>query len=514
MRQFLLLLLICSVLQIQAQEFKTAFSSSGSIKDDVVTFHRYGNKLYSSRVNQPKAQFAFSANLKKVKYGIELTQYDEQLNVIKKVSVDKEEKDFGPFTPIVHYGNEAIYILYSKFMDDDKIKMHVAKVNPDDLSTLDTKEIMEHDQKNQALFGAMKTIESTQIFYTVSKDGKNMWIVQASPTLILSTVIDGNLNVIQKPISQPVSLKNLVITGTHIGDDGNKVLAYRYDDPSFKEFYTRGIFFQPANAKGIFKTIKFPAGFNPGNLDLQESRDGKKLFYGGEYFGEEYKEGGKGVLLGEINVVEKSISKPILHTYTDELRQRVFDLDFASRKKGEIVFKDHRLNYYINELESGTVILSAEMQTSASTTNYTFYYAGPIIHVFVKPDGKANMTLIPKNQPSQTVTRYFNYVYQDKLICIYADIPKFLDKELSDKKIGGVRSVGDMVPVANVYDSDGKLLSRKKLLDNAKDMKGNVMIGNRSKIGDNKFLFPVGESKVNMAKYYTRVNQVFYLDIL
>lgn len=459
-------------------------------------------------------QFGFSANLKKVKYGVELTQYDEQLKELKKLSLDNGEKDFGPFSPRVHYGENAIYVMYFKFADDDKVKLYVSKVNPDDLSITVTKEIMEYDQKNQAFWGAVKTIEDTQIFYTVSDDGKNAWIVHASPTLILSSVIDGNLNIVQKTESVPVKLEKLLITGAYIANDGNKVLVYRHDNPALKEFYTRGVFFQPANAKGSFQTIKFPNGFFPGNLDLQQSRDGKKLYLGGEYFGEDYTYGGKGVLLGEINMISQSISTPKFYPYTDELKQRVLDLDFASKKKGEIVFADHHLNYRMDEMENGTIVLSADMQTSASTSNYTFTYSGPIVHAFIKPGGNVTMTLIPKKQAAGSVTSFFNYVFQDKLICVYADLAKFQEKEFEDKQIGLVRTVGGMIPVANIYDSEGKLLSRKMLVENEKQMKGNVMIGNRSKIGDNKFLFPVGESKVNMVKYYTSVNQVCYLEVL
>ena len=106
----------------------------------------------------------------------------------------------------------------------------------------------------------------------------------------------------------------------------------------------------------------------------------------------------------------------------------------------------------------------------------------------------------------------FNYVYKDKLVCIYADLPKFQEREFNDKEIGQVRTVGGLVPVANIYDSDGKLLSRKVLINSK--LKGNLMIGTRSKIGKNKFLFPVSETKVNLVKYYSRVSQLCYFEIL
>jgi len=514
MQKFILFLCLSWGISLQGQQLKVNLSPSVNVKDDVTDFHRYGEYLYSNKTNWGKMQLAFTANLKKVRYGVELTQYDEDLKELKTLSLDNGEKDFGPFKPLVHYGANAIYVMYFKFVDDDKVKMYVSKVNPGDLSVMDTKEIMDYDQKNRAFWGTVKTIDDTQTLYTVSEDETKAWIIHASSNLLISSVIDGNLNLVQKTESVPVKLERLFITGAHIGNDGNKVLVYRYDNPANKEFYARGLFFQPANTKGSFTNIKFPNGSFPGNLGLQQSKDGKKLYLGGEYFGKDYKYAGQGISLSEVNIAKKSISTPAFYPYTDELKQRVFDLDFASKKKGQIVFTDHNLNYQIDEMENGTIVMSADMQITATTTKHVYYFKGPIIHAFIKPGGNVTMTLIPKKQDGGSYTSFFNYMFKDKLICIYADLPKYQEKEFSDKQISQVRTIDDLVPVANVYDSDGKLLFRKMLIDSKKKMKGNVMIGNVSINGEDKFLLPVGESKVNMVKYFTRVHQLCYLEIL
>lgn len=514
MQKIILLLGIMNwAISLPAQQLNVSFSPSVKVEDGVTDFHRYGNNLYSNKTNPGKSQLAYTMTLKKVTYGIELTQYDEQLNVLKTLLLDDGKKDFGPFNPLVHYGETAIYVMYFKFTDEDKIKMFVAKVDPKELKVVDTKEVMDYDQKNQGLFGIIKTIDDTHAFYTVSEDGKNAWIVCATPKLIASTVIDGDLNIVQKTELIP-KLNKLLITGAYIGSDGNKVLAYRYDNPDIREFYTRGLLFASANGKSSFVDIKFPDGYFPGNLMLHQSKNGKKLYLGGEYFGDDYAYGGRGVLLSEVNIASQSISTPAFYPYTQELKQRVYDLDFATRKKGEIVFMDHDLNYGINKMENGTVVLSADMSVSGSTTHATFTFTGPIIHVFIKPGGGATMTLVPKKQAAGSYTSFFNYVYKNKLVCISGDLASYQRREFKDKQIGLVRTTGDIIPVANIYDSDGKLLERKMLIEDANTMKGNVMISNCSKIGEGKFLFPIGKFKANMVKYYTQVNQLCYLEIL
>lgn len=515
MKRFLLLLNICWSISMQGQQFNVNLTSPGSIKNSISPFKRYGKKLYTHEMEYTKSQAPYLTNFKKVQYKLELTQYDETFKELKKLSIDKGEKDLGPLSPVVHYGATAIYVLYSRFADDNKIKMYVAKVNPDNLSVITTKEVMEHDQKNQDFWRVLKRMEQSTILFTASADGKNMWIVQVSPTQVISTVIDDKLNVIQQSEPLPGKMENIQVTGTYIGNEGNKVLVCRYYSDDKNKDYDRAVFFQPANTKWVSKLINLPDGFSLGYLSVQESRTRTKLYFGAEYFAKKHDEGNRGVLLGEINIASQSISNPAIHPYTDELKQRILDLDFASRKNGEIVFLGRGIGYKITEMENGTIVLSGDMHTSASTTNgTTFYYVGPVIHVFIIPNGKANMTLIPKKQANDPVTEFFNYVYKDKLICVYADIPKFQQKELKDKQIGLVRRVVEMVPVANVYDSDGKLLERKMLIDSPKKIKGNVMLGGRSKLADNLFIFPVGKSKVNLMGYYTDVNEFCYLEIL
>lgn len=506
------LLCICYSTSLHSQELKLELSTPGKIKDASSHFHRYGKYIYSDKTNWAAKQFALTATLKKVHYGLDVIQYDDQLNEQKKLSLDND-KDLGPFMPIVHYGENAIYAMYFKFVDD-KVKMYVSKINPDDLSVVATKEVMDYDQRNQGFWNLVNTVYDAESFYTVSPDGKNAWIVHASPTLLLTTVIDADLNIVQKAESVPVKLKRLKITGAEMNNAGDKVLAFYFDDAAMHEFFRRGLFVQPANSAGSFKNVELPESKFPGNLQLAQSRDGQKLYIGGEYFGEDYSYGGQGVMLGEVNLKNGSIGNLKFHPYTNELRQRVYDLDFASKRKGQIIFTDHHLNYKIVEMEDKTIVLSSDMQDTQVGTHVSYTYFGPIVHVFLKPDGNATMTLIPKKQSGTSYTSFFNYLYKDKLICIYADIPKYQEKVFADKDISTIRSLSDIVPVANIYASDGKLVSRKMLINNKDQMKGNVLIGNVSKIGDNRFLMPIGESKVNLIKYYLNIDQICYLEIL
>ena len=123
------------------------------------------------------------------------------------------------------------------------------------------------------------------------------------------------------------------------------------------------------------------------------------------------------------------------------------------------------------------------------------------------------MTLVAKKLLASSFTSFSAFVYKDKLICLYVDAPKFLEKEFEDKKLGVSSRMGELIPVASIYDADGKLIERKILMENRKGIKGNLEISHPSKINDNKYVFLVTSEKFTMTKLYSAVNQLGYLDI-
>lgn len=498
MRKILSFLFVCFTLSLHAQQIKLSFTPVAKFEDDVVSFHKYGKFFYSDKADYVREQVFRFATLKRMKNGIELTQYDENLKKIKTLSLDNNQKDLGPFPPLVHYGKTFIYVVYFKYINDDVVKMYVTKINPEDLSLMATKELMEYNQKTQGIWSAFKVLSETKILFTVSPDQKKVWVVHASPTLFCSTVIDGDLNVLQPSETIPVKLSGMKVMDSHLSNNGDKVLLYRYNGTDS----WHGVFFHTSGKKPVFENIRVPAGVFPSYLHMLFGKNGK-LFYGGHYNVERNSEKQMGVAFGEINVGENAIKTPALYPYSEELKEAVRDLNFATKSKGTIDFIDQHPSYLLNEMEDGTVVLSADMaaRTSSAIFGRIDFFRGPIIHVFVKPDGKATMDLIAKNQQYDASTNFIVRVFKDKFVCIYGDLPK------------GHKRKAFMIPVANVYNSNGELLSRRFLLENTKEMEGKIMIGKGSQIDDNKFILPVGEDRVSLSRYYTRIKQLAYLDL-
>jgi hypothetical protein len=497
MKRLLFFLCVFYSFSLSAQQIKLGFSQEVKFEDDVVSFHKYGKFFYSDKVDHIREEIFRSATLKRMKNAIEFTQYDENLKEIKTLSLDNNDKNLGPFPPVVHYANSFIYVVYFKYMADETVKMYVAKINPEDLSLVGTKELLEYNKKTQGIWTTFKVLRETHILFTMSADEKKIWIVHASPTLFNNIVIDADLNILQAADALPVKMKAIGITDTYLSNSGDKLLLYHYNSPD-PDLIGQGVFFHTAGKSPVFQdVVNFPKGFYPFRLRMIAASD-DKIYYGTHYFpvGKDDK-GQNGVAFGEIDLSANVIKAPSLYPYSDDLKQKIRDVNFAAKSKGKIVFVNENLNYWLNELEDGTIVLSADMESVDLTPNKAYYYRGPIIHVFVKPGGQATMALVAKSQTSDASTDFIVTACKDKLVCIYGDYPE------GSKKI---------VPVANVYSSDGALLSRQFLMD-VKQLQRKIMIEHRSELNHNRFLIPVGETRVNLSRYFTRIRQLAYLDI-
>lgn len=499
MRILLLLLTISCAIHLHAQKFNVTLSPTTKLKD-VSSFHKYDDYIYSDRVFTDRLH---TVRLNKVTYGLKLTKYDKDLNEVKQVSFDNGENELGPFKPFVHYGTQSIYVIYFKWQKEEAIKMYAARVNPEDLSIVYDKEVAQYDQKNQTFSRMMDILDEAKTYYQVSGDGNLAWIIHYTSAAVLSVVIDGELNVIQKPVLTPVNRHiNLLLTDAYISNEGNKVFAY-----TDRFGRKNGLFFEMADRPGFFKDTILAKEFRTGNMRLDESKDGNRIYLAGDYYNEDYEET-PGVFLGEIDVLTNSVINVKPYPYTTELITRLTDLGFTSKKKKRYFIETSQY-YRMNELDDGTIVLSADIASPPKVSGFV----GPIVQVFIKPDGNTIMTLIPKNQVAEISSRFFTYSYENKLITIFTDTRKNQEKERTDYDIRTHYTSGNYIPVAYVFDSEGNFVSKQILIAAGENFKGDVLIDERSRYGEGKFIIPSAWLKVSLTKNFPEIVQLVLLEI-
>jgi hypothetical protein len=135
--------------------------------------------------------------------------------------------------------------------------------------------------------------------------------------------------------------------------------------------------------------------------------------------------------------------------------------------------------------------------------SYNTYYAGPILNLFIK-EGKCRFGVVYRNQEMGHGSAPLIVPYGDKLVCIYSDSEKGLDSdkpEHTDKR----RDAGELVLAVAVIGNDGSIISRKKLSD--RPGSSVFMTNHQQSLTGNTYLVPVGHDRVNLARYYTEVEQ-------
>lgn len=512
MKNVILFLCLCGASILHAQQFNVKLSEPVKFDKESILCHRYDKHIISTKIDIEASQLAYTANLKKANYLVEITQYDEQLRELKTISLDSGRKILAPFKPVMNYGEGAIYVLYTKFTAEDKLGMHIATINPHDLTIMANKEIASYDQKNKHfMFGYLNTLENTALHLSVSGNGNYAWVSVVGPKMMVSAIVDGDLNMVQEPKSIPIDQKGFQVTGMQITNDGSTLMTYKEQFSDNINNFGFGLFIQPFQGKHSFQNIKIGAERVASDPDILQSQDGQTIYLGGEYWINPQKKKSEGIYVAQIDIQQKSIIRHQLYPYTEEIRQRVDDLGY-SRKNGDFI--DQGLLYRMYELSNGTLVLSADMHVTYTSNNTVFYNTGPIIFAFIKPDGKSTMTLIPKLQRRDIFTTYYNFVLEDKLLCFYSDKPQHHKSVYKDKQIEMENNSRDLVPVVSVFNSDGKILQSKMLIDDTDKMEGNVMIGATSYLGNYQFIMPIGKVTAGAMRYRTRIRQLCFLNIL
>ena len=114
------------------------------------------------------------------------------------------------------------------------------------------------------------------------------------------------------------------------------------------------------------------------------------------------------------------------------------------------------------------------------------------------------MGVVYRDQEMTAASAFIAVPYGDKLVCIYNDSEKSLGSD--DLRVNGKQyRIGDMVLAYAVIGSDGTVISRKKVAD--KDGHLSFFTQYQQNIGDDNYLVPMCEYKMNAIRYYTEMKQ-------
>jgi hypothetical protein len=523
MKQLLFICCLLTACLSQAQNVTLTLSKKFALRDpgmtdkDGSTF-KLGEAYYSMEVDFKNMQLAYTAKLDKIKYGINLYKYDQDMKEVKKVVFLNKERELGPFEPKIVVFRQQLLLFYYKVAEDNSIRLLYAVIDPETLEAKDSKELYSISQKNVGLFKISGILEHNTLQFARNPDNTKLLVSQSGNiNELFSCVIDGDLQPGKKITSRPKGdMDNLSIRDCAWDNNENRYFAYNYTlDKKGKQ----GILVLDNKDKETYLpfTVSRDSEFDADPLSFKLSKDKARLYVFTTYgAGNNMAEG---LLLTTVTDEgsKPSIAKPLLFPYSPELREKLRKRDFADKSHGNIGVKD--ISYRCTELEDGALALTGYPlnidQSDILGANaipkgtITRIYAGPVINVLVK-GGKANFGVLYRNQQYSKTGGFITHAYGDQLVIIYNDDKKNLESK-DPSELERTADLSDLVLAEAVIGSDGNVISRKAIGDRVSNL--NYLTGDFQRLPEQQYLFPLGRTRVNMVRYYNEIEQWVTLHI-
>jgi hypothetical protein len=513
MKKMFLAFLLLDWYACQAQTINVTISEKFSLRDRGMTekdgaTQRRGDFFYCMETDYKSMQFAYTAKLDKIKYGINMYKYDGNMKQVQQVGLQGGDKSYGPFPPRMTQFGGKMLIFYYQAMDNGAIQLLYSTVDPESLNISAGKQLYTISEKNVGLFKLEKAVFGNKLLFCLSPDGSKLLVSQSGNTSeMFACVINADLS-IEKPVASKVNanMEDFAVERVLLDEAGNRYFAYSFlEDKADKH----GVFVQNVAGKVGFLSFRANAdGVEAGRLGFQLSKDQQKVFVYGPSSSEHLEEG---VILATVDATGMKLGKPQLCPFPAELKERLKKMDYTEKHRDHLIVKD--IFYHSNVLDDGTVVLTGfpiDRETSIlPSATITNSYGGPILNIFIK-DEKFALGVIYRNQQWTQASSPVTIPYGDKLVCIYTDSEKGIasdDAHTNDK----VKHEDDLVLAMAVLNSDGTIVSKKKLADRAGGANFFTLYTQQSTAS--QYLIPLGKNKTNLARYYTELEAWATLDI-
>ncbi|HLZ88000.1 MAG TPA: hypothetical protein VKQ52_12185, partial [Puia sp.] len=453
--------------------------------------------------------------LDKVKYGINLYKYDGRMKQLQQVGLQGSDKSFGPFPPRMTQFAGKLLIFYYQVADNGAIQLLYSAVDPESLDISAGKLLYSISEKNVGLFKLEKAVFGNKLRLCLSPDSSKLLVSQSGNTNeMFACTINADFS-IEKPVVSKVkaNMEDFVVESALIDGVGNRYFTYSFFEDKAKK---NGVFVQNSSGKEGFLSFRAnPDGGEPGKLSLQLSKDYGKAFVYGASSTEQLEEG---VVLVTVDADGIKLGKPQLCSFPAELKDRLRKMDYTVKRHDPEVEKG--VSYKSAILEDGTVVLTGFPEDHENhapmispgqhfASSISRDYAGPIFNIFIK-DGKSSLGVIYRNQRLSPASIPIAIPYGNKLICIYTDSEKGIasdDPHTNDK----VKDESDLVLAMAILNSDGTIISKKKLA--APVGSANFFTMYMQQLNSRQFLIPLGRERVNLARYYSELEEWATLDI-
>lgn len=506
MKKILIPLLLLASIALNAQTINLELSKEFTFKEKGSSIYtsvlKVGDFFYDVDVDYKGMQFAYTAKLEKVRYGITIHKYTTDMKEAGNYAIGSG-KDYGPFPAKMIVYNQALVVVYYQVREGNGIQLLMTIIDPVTLKEKVTRELYNVSEKNVGLWSTYEVMNKNNLIITPSPNEDKLLICQSGNTNEMFTCVLNKSFEVEKSTITPLrgKLTDVKLNNSFIDNTGNIYLSYTY---VVDKLNYRGIFAQNTAGKNAFVDYKGDKTWGSNVLFFHQSvKTGQLLLYA-NYYGDYLDEG---LLTTSFNLNDFKFGKANYFAYSDDIKQKMSKAGYGAKNKS--LYSVRRIDFICNELEDGTVAFSGtpifkvgDVSYSGKTT--TVIYAGPIVNFFVKNDNYTVNVIyrdIRELEPAGVIAA----AYKNSLVLIYNDGPKNITiKDSTD--YSSEKDASDLVLAAAVMSSNGALVSKKQI-------SGDVIGSNyfytsfNKQVANNRFIIPIGRERVNLARYYTEFVQ-------
>jgi hypothetical protein len=457
-----------------------------------------GNNIIQVEKTGTKLQTAYSVRLDGTKHAVIIHKIDAGGNEIDINKLEGGEKVFGPLRTVPIEFGEKLLLFYFKYLDKDSMKLYVSEIDKKSLQLVNTRHLFSYQQDNVGIFKLTKALDR-EVTLRISNDGsKLLAVIPGNDQGLFSCVLDKNLQVVRKKTSKVTLSDDLEVLDALIDNNENSVVALGKTAVSFETFNStivkKFLLQNSKNAERITDAESFGSESELHNIRFHLSKDNSKLYVFGDYSGTI---ANAGIWLSEIQPDNLRVSKPKLIPYPDDFKERVYNIGFGDKKKGEYGVLD--ADYQLAEFENGEVAICGSpllrhdgtwSDLNGKSKGYVTFFAGPVMMAFIKGNNKAVFTMLPRYQHYCGGSKSIYIPYKDKLVVIYNDYEKYINDKLTDK-VNPIRlnMVKELSLAGAIVNKDGTIETRKMLAEGIARMNF-YNIADCEFLSDRKLLIP------------------------
>lgn len=422
------------------------------------------------------AQLGYTANINRARYSMKLEKRDKEENVIKENKLEGGESVFGPIAAQIINVKGKVFLVYTKHTGDNSkdsessYQMFTAEVDQQTLELKDPKVLFPLEKLNIG-FGGLVTFADNVKYEIKASPDSSKWLVFFGSSvnhLMHMAVLNQNFNQLWSRNEKIEDSKSIVAKDICVDNNGSTFIYYdkyiKSDKPekhlaAFNANKKKDYLISSPNTE-IVKLSIVPSKFEHSVFAV--------ITAGGIY------KNVSSIIINKLNTDDFKLSNYQTIPFDEALIKQFKDANWGSTKSKEYGIEG--LNIKAFEMLDSSLAIIGQASTSwyDSKGAYTEGCGGYIIMRNNK--GKTVISTIPRNTAYNNrpaIMHYTPYVYKNKILLFYNDLPENLDV-VDWNKIRSNNIYQKYILAMASIDENGNI-EKKIVFDDRKD--GSLPIG-------------------------------------